>query len=58
MMAKRKTTRFVVEITEDATGKVVKRTRPMSESMAERCADGMAINLDHNRFTITTRAKP
>lgn len=57
-MSKKKPARFVVEITEDATGKVVKRTQPMSESMAERCADGMAINLDHSRFTITTRAKP
>jgi hypothetical protein len=43
---------YVAEIVRDSTGKVERKSKPMSKSMAERCARGMGINLDHERFTV------
>lgn len=43
---------YVVEIVEDATEKVVKSMGPMPQSRAEKVADGVMINLDHDRFHV------
>jgi len=43
---------YVTEIVRDSTGKVERKSAAMPKSMAERCARGMGINLDHERFTV------
>lgn len=43
---------YVAEIVRDSTGKVERKSAAMSKPMAERCARGMSINLDHERFTV------
>lgn len=46
---------WYVEITERATGKVIKRRGPMDERKAEKVCGGASINLDHDRFSVDTR---
>lgn len=50
-----------VQITEDATGEVVKKMGPMTERKAVKVHRGVSVNLDHTRFTatvVTEKAAP
>lgn len=46
-------TLWIVEIVEDATATVVRRWTADNFRRAEKIADGAAINLDHDRFSVT-----
>jgi hypothetical protein len=41
---------YVVQIVEDATGKVVRQSNPASHRRADKIEDGMNINLNHEAF--------
>lgn len=43
---------YFVEITEDATGKVIQRMGPHAKRTAEKIADGVEINLNHERYSV------
>lgn len=44
---------YYVRIIDLETGAVEKEMGPMSERRAEKVADGVSINLDHDRFSVT-----
>lgn len=48
----------VVQIIKDATGEVVRESKPTSRWRAEKIEDGLGINLDWNRYSTRIQAAP
>lgn len=46
---------FYVCVVEWDTDKVIKQMGPFTESKAEKVADGLEINLDHEKFFVGIR---
>lgn len=56
-MSTKKPPLYVGQVVEYETGRVMSETRPMSKSMADRWADGRAVNLSADYFTRVAKAK-
>ncbi len=49
---------YVIKIIEDETGDVVISVDCESKSKADKIADGISINLNHDRFTVLVESQP